>query len=252
MTIRFACRCGKKFKAADEKIGKKVMCPSCGEAVRVPEKSESKADVELPVAASSAVTESKPDAASLAGSLQKQTGISSKGMQMDLANTEPEKVGSAGLKFDLKETLRDFALKFVPGIAVVTLLVIVTYWLSSNVMSAGNGRPPLAPVEGTVTLDGKPLAGATVMFRPKAADEDTAARMAASVGITDENGVYHLIYSRDAAGAAVGVHRVEIRHTNELGREIVDETYNMRSTLAAEVAEGKKNVFDFQVQQRTR
>src|SRR4051794_5916234 len=35
MGITLHCACGKKYKAKDEAVGKKVKCPSCGEAQRV-------------------------------------------------------------------------------------------------------------------------------------------------------------------------------------------------------------------------
>lgn len=40
MSIRFSCRCGRKLKVSDEKIGMKVLCPSCGETLKVPKKSQ--------------------------------------------------------------------------------------------------------------------------------------------------------------------------------------------------------------------
>ncbi len=47
--------------------------------------------------------------------------------------------------------------------------------------------PKLAPVHGVVTMDGKPLANATVRFIPESGRP--------SVGVTDEQGRYELNYT---------------------------------------------------------
>lgn len=63
--------------------------------------------------------------------------------------------------------------------------------------------PELAPVTGTVTLDGKPLEAATITFVP------TMGR--ASSGLTDTAGHYTLSYTKTLAGATLGPHRVMIK-----------------------------------------
>jgi len=57
--------------------------------------------------------------------------------------------------------------------------------------------PPLHPVSGTVTLDGKPLANAGVMFLPRG---DT--RGNACVGLTDPSGKYTLKPERTSGTGA--------------------------------------------------
>jgi hypothetical protein len=101
-------------------------------------------------------------------------------------------------------------------------------------------RPPLAPVAGTVTLDGQPLAKAAVTFRPAAGR--------ASRGFTDEEGHYELIYIRDIRGAKVGSHTVIISTRREtVTEEMVPEIYNKQTTLTAEV-DGRKNVINFDLE----
>ncbi len=54
----------------------------------------------------------------------------------------------------------------------------------------GTDAPKLAetvPLEGTVTMDGKPLVGATVVFHPK-----TEGGFQGAIGVTDESGKYAL------------------------------------------------------------
>ena len=100
-------------------------------------------------------------------------------------------------------------------------------------------RPPLAPVSGVVTLNGKPLAGVKVVFQPQTGH--------ASMGITDQNGRYELIYIRDVKGAMLGKHRVEISKQSEEGApDQLDSRYNTESTLTR-VVKGDSNTFDFEL-----
>ena len=70
----------------------------------------------------------------------------------------------------------------------------------------GPSRPPTYPVEGTVTLDGKPLPDATVTFRP--AGTDSGQRPAN--GKTDADGRYQLTTFSAGDGAMAGSYRVAI------------------------------------------
>jgi hypothetical protein len=66
--------------------------------------------------------------------------------------------------------------------------------------------PPLVPAEGVVTLDGKPLAGAQVMFDPQG-----ETRGQALFGKTDSAGKFALASAdRKRTGAAVGEYKVII------------------------------------------
>ncbi len=117
------------------------------------------------------------------------------------------------------------------------------------VLPAGCGRGPddLGRVSGKVTLDGQPLANATVVFSPK-----TAASQ--SVAVTDANGEYSLLYSSDVHGAKPGEHRVAISSFTEGDpdgdppvakvAERVPYKYNLRSELSTTVSPGE-NTVDF-------
>ena len=95
-------------------------------------------------------------------------------------------------------------------------------------------RPSLGLVSGTVTLDGKPLAGARVIFEPVEGGR-------ASTASTDNEGRYELIYIRTDKGAKVGPHNVRIFAGNsEQGRaEVVPARYNLQTTLRVEVKPGE-------------
>jgi hypothetical protein len=63
------------------------------------------------------------------------------------------------------------------------------------------GRVDVYEVTGTVTMDGKPVSGATVSFSPK--DKQPAA-----VGMTDDSGAYSLTTYESGDGAAAGNYTV--------------------------------------------
>jgi len=76
-------------------------------------------------------------------------------------------------------------------------------------LGCGGGNPNVAPVTGTVTLDGQPLADATVLFNPMGEEGSF------SSGGTDANGKYELTYSADQKGAWIGQHTVIISKVEE-------------------------------------
>lgn len=65
------------------------------------------------------------------------------------------------------------------------------------------GVPGVVRVSGTVTLDGTPVEGATVSFRPEG---DTRA----ASGLTDASGVFHLTTLNSGDGALPGSYKVSI------------------------------------------
>jgi hypothetical protein len=102
----------------------------------------------------------------------------------------------------------------------------------------GHGtRPELGTVHGKVTLDGKPLKGAGIGFRPESGARE-------SMGATDADGNYTLNYIREVQGAAVGWHTVRISTANpSAGKpELVLKQYNTASTLRQEVAAGDNTI----------
>jgi hypothetical protein len=85
--------------------------------------------------------------------------------------------------------------------------VLISTLLSSLAGCGGNQPPPVVPVSGRITLDGKPLSNAEVNFAPLA-----DSRFPCSVARTDEQGRYSLHLSQDTTreGAVTGDHRVVI------------------------------------------
>lgn len=71
-------------------------------------------------------------------------------------------------------------------------------------------------VSGVVKLDGRPLAGATVMFHPRA----TGARPA--IGVTDQHGGFHLTTFKPRDGALRGDYQVTIQSGTEAPVKKID------------------------------
>jgi hypothetical protein len=100
----------------------------------------------------------------------------------------------------------------------------------------------VAPVSGTVKLDGKPLAYADVTFQLVEGGRPAVAR-------TDENGHYELMFKRAQPGAIVGTHTVRIYVSPEVvpNPPKIPPQYDTQSELQREVKAGEDNVFDFDI-----
>lgn len=130
-------------------------------------------------------------------------------------------------------------LKPITGLCVLSIICALAGCQPSG--------PEIARVEGTVTMDDKPLAGAVVMFVP------VGGRPSASE--TDANGKYILEFSAGRKGAVPGMNRVEI-NTARLAferdgkqypavKESVPAKYNRNTELEFNVEPKKKNIADF-------
>lgn len=133
-------------------------------------------------------------------------------------------------------------------------------FLLGVLLSAGCGKSDVVPVSGTVTIDGQPLANATVVFEP---DSDAKEPGPGSTGVTDENGRYTLqVMTTNAPGARVGKHKVKITAyegdakapssdpnavKNPFGKPLVPLEYNAQSTLIFEVPAKGTSTADFKL-----
>jgi hypothetical protein len=106
------------------------------------------------------------------------------------------------------------------------------------IAGCGNaGRPTLGQVHGCVTLDGKPLADAKIIFKSQ------EAKVRESWAFTDASGEYVLKYLRDIMGGTVGRNSVRISKPRENARgEMLPEKYNTSTTLTADVKRGDNEI----------
>ena len=234
MTIRFQCDCGKKLKASNDKIGKRVLCPDCGEPVQVPAR-----DMVAVEAIDRDPKGGEPlkDSAQTARELLKLTKEAAKG-----SAAEPRRPGEEGMP--LSEIARYIAVQAALPAVGVLVGCLILYWIAWQIYGGGAKYPDLYPVSGRVTLNGKPLEGATVTFRlRKAAQEGQTA--AESVGRTDSDGRYRLEYVPGVRGAVLGEHYVEIRKTGPDGLEMLPARFHEQTELTATVTEDKDEGYDF-------
>jgi hypothetical protein len=106
-------------------------------------------------------------------------------------------------------------------------------------------HPDVGRVSGVITLNGQPLAEATVMFQP------TQGR--ASIATTDSAGKYSLTYLDGVPGALLGTHKVIIRTEipgedgqPPIAKEKLPKKYHELTELTAEVKKGS-NTFNFEL-----
>ena len=149
----------------------------------------------------------------------------------------------------LKDVVTYFAKMGWPFVLGAVVFLGLCVWISVSMMKQFVPIAPLAPVTGTVTIDGKPLKSAWVKFVPKFEGPDADKRGTTSVGFTDAEGKYTLTYANDdgkpVLGAIIGSHQVQIQLNDPSGAQLIPQIYSTyRSELKADVAKGK-GPFDF-------
>jgi len=94
--------------------------------------------------------------------------------------------------------------------------------LLATLIGCGGGAnlPDTVPVSGTVTLNGQPLANASVAFVPTGTTGGEG-----GYGTTDQDGRYELAYLKGGSGVPVGDYRVVIsKRAMPDGSDVVDES----------------------------
>jgi hypothetical protein len=119
----------------------------------------------------------------------------------------------------------------------------------TGIAGCGSGLPPVAPVKGTVTWKGQPVAGASVMFMPGAGRPAT--------GTTDAEGHYRLSAFGETNGAMLGQYKVTITKRVPISdapyapeRSEIPPAYADAATspLKAEVTAAGPNEFTFDLE----
>lgn len=139
-------------------------------------------------------------------------------------------------------------------------VLLMSVFLAVHCSGCGGAgdQPALGTVTGQITMDGKPLANANVIFQPQNGPSAN--------GITDSDGKYELTYLHGQKGTVVGSNTVYIK-TGSSGAdpdaaataeggvpastgkktgkpETVPAKYNSKTELKAEVVDGA-NTIDF-------
>lgn len=138
------------------------------------------------------------------------------------------------------------------GLARIALVAFVLL-----IAGCGDGGPPLAVVEGTVTVDDKPVVMATLTFVPENGSP--------SYGQTDKDGKYSLMFTDTKYGAMLGNHTVsiegaklskgEIEELKAQGADVpsadvaIPRQYLKPGALIAVVERGK-NTIDFKLKSK--
>lgn len=100
--------------------------------------------------------------------------------------------------------------------------------------------PPLGQVSGTITLDGEPLEGVIVVFKPESGR--------AATGTTDASGQYTLEFSYQVPGCKVGPNKVHLEWPlGATNAKALPPRYTTASELTADVKAGS-SVVDFKLE----
>ena len=145
-----------------------------------------------------------------------------------------------------------------PAASFTSFLSLTTTWSVVFILGCGDSGPPMAPVEGVVTFDGKPVQYARVMFFPQNVP-------GAQTGFaqTDAEGKFsEVLTGGKATGVVVGSHFVTVTEARPPDQEIPRDQMGMQKSpprgpwaqkyrdssnpaLKVEVVEGKTNHFEF-------
>jgi hypothetical protein len=117
-------------------------------------------------------------------------------------------------KVDYSEFIKLLTTRILPGGAVVILLCVGLYMISSSWFSTD--LPELGRVSGVVTRSGAPLPNAQITFMP------LDIRASSATAITDEAGEYTLYYQEGVPGAVVGKNRVFVEALDERGHDLIE------------------------------
>ena len=121
----------------------------------------------------------------------------------------------------------------------IDILPICVVLLAMSFAGCGKTGSDIAPVTGRITLDGKPLEKADILFQPDGSKPPSSGR-------TDADGRYQLVYKRGVMGGNVGSNTVQITISPDVvsNPPNIPARYNSESELTKEVKPGQ-NEFNF-------
>ncbi len=122
---------------------------------------------------------------------------------------------------------------------ILATLFIIS--LHSGCSDQAPDMPELGQVHGTITLDGKPLEGVSVLFEPENGRPSTA--------ITDAAGKYEAHYLIDEPGVKLGPGTVRVEWGIDATGPKIPNQYGSKSELKLEVQPGE-NEFNIDMQSK--
>ena len=250
MPIRFKCgECGAAMTIKDELAGTSGKCPKCKTAFKVPggeaqtpapaEVSEEDAifgrdffSMNEPVKRPRYIAPTDDDdddsedapasppkkripapappraeddnAASSAGALLSKTG--KKNRPSDYVEPVPGKV-----EYDYSEVKYRFTHQVLPLLAVLLIAVPLLYYTVESMFGDKVDLPDLAPLSGTVTLDGKPVAARLDIIPVIETADQHHMRTGSSIAQSGPDGKYVAVFNPEHEGAVVGRNLVRIK-----------------------------------------
>lgn len=257
------------MKIKDKLAGKKGHCPKCKAEFTIPGSSAEEEFLSLDdddelvpdsprpssfeenahartIAGSSRTTdayaESFKSTSNTAGDLLKQAAASTKNKNKKAQKLFglDEREDPDRSRFDAGETFKYVIMNAVGPMLGIAALVMLVYWISSTVLKQSD-LPPLGSVSGTVLLDNQPLPNAQITFNPKE-DGDHKNTGSPSMGITNAQGQYVLMYLPRIRGAVLGKHRVEIRGQLTQTKDGVSVSTPVNQVAEFEVKKGANKI----------
>jgi hypothetical protein len=122
-------------------------------------------------------------------------------------------------------------------------LIVLASASALTITGCGRDLPELGRVQGTVTLDGKPVPGAAVGFYPLSGGRQALA-------IVDQDGKYELTFVYGVKGAQTGSNEVTVFWPDgTTPTAAIPAKYNRESELKFDVKPGK-NTFDIKMESK--
>lgn len=133
------------------------------------------------------------------------------------------------------------------SVASVVCLLLCYLAATAGCVQKPPGMPKIAPTTGVVTMDGQPLANASVVFMTETGGK-------ATFGRTDATGRYEIRYIGTHMGAAVGPNVVKITTMRDGSspsqwKDPIPAKYNVDSELRVDV-QAVRNTFNFDLTTR--
>ncbi|WP_397570495.1 hypothetical protein [Schlesneria sp. T3-172] len=145
-------------------------------------------------------------------------------------------------RFDFFMLFREFGFQGLGVLVGGIVLTCAIYFGADRMFGSQLRLPKLGYVRGSITLDGKPLQGATIYFAPLETEMagSKKERIRTSVGTADERGEFRMMYvpADRIEGVAVGKSRVWITHVGSKGKSVIPLEWSESAQQTRDVTEG--------------